>query len=550
MGASQWRPDSTYSQNAGFLATGILQGVADQAIGAGELCTLFESGAIRRTDPTLPWAAINQSGNSPVVIYPATPVANISLTGMTVAKASGFPARVVSGVYIVPMQTSAGVGFTVRSSTGLQVTGFVLVSTDNSSVPPYAVALDNGNHALIWHVGANLKFAVYTPLGVQVVAAVTVETACYVAGQVPWHGHCKLANGNLALSWTTTSGQFRTQVFNPSTGVAVTTITAVDTSINGGMHAAVPCANGDFLVACFDGNHSLHKVYRITNAGVIVWGSKTPSTATAIFSAPDAPRMHPQHNRIVELINGNIAWVLPASSSSTYANIFVLNSSGVTQQQVDPGALYHDAGVACPISVSPNGFAISHANASSPNTYASFFDVNGNALQINVVVDTSAYSPSQGASPTVHTYMGFAGAGFGICRYVNDNGKVEIRQMHCDHRGTLLAPPIDHQPITPSDTPAIIPHCDKDGMVFVAYFAAGSAQITIASVKVGASSVIGVSPGGAAAGAAVTINAAGYYSLPSTQIFGVGNAFDQRNATIVGCRGTVGGQTAVLFGWE
>jgi hypothetical protein len=526
-----------------------LQGVADQAIAAGELCTLFESGVIRRTDPTLPWDAINQKSSQEYTIYQAAPILNISMSGMTVNKGCGNPARLKNGTYIVPMQTSSGVGFSVRSSGGLQVSLFVQVSSDNSNVPPYCVPLQNGNHAIIWHVGASMKFGIYSPLGTVIVAPVTVETSCYVAGQVPWHGHCLLANGNIALTWATTGNILRTQIFEPAGGTAVTSVIAVDSAIYGGMHCARPCANGDYILSCFDGNHNLHKIYRMSNSGSAVWGPQTPSTATAIFSSPDAPRMHPQHNRMIELSNGNIAWVLPASSSSTYANIFILNSSGVLQKAVDPGVLYHDAGVAFPISIAPNGFAIGHANANIPNTYASFYDTNGNPLQINTIVDTTSYTPPTGSSPTVNLYMGFAGSGFGLGRYFYNSGNVEARLFHLDHRGSPISAPITHQAYNPSDCSAPAPHCDTDGMIFTSFFSAGPQQCVVAVSKTGASAIVGAAQSDAAAGATVTIIAAGYFTLPSTQVFGVGHSFDMRDLPILGVRGTVGGQNAVLAGW-
>jgi hypothetical protein len=557
MSRFQWRPDSVYAQNSGFLSTGILNAIANGPIAAGELCTLFESGAVRRTDQTLGWDIINRDGGLVTQITETTVIENIVLAGMTTARCMGHPIRCLDLSYIIAMQTSAGIGFCRHSSSGAQSTNFLQVSSDSSNCVPYVIALANGNVATLWHVGSSLKFAVHTPQGVQIVSPVTVETSVYVAGLVPWHGHCLLPNGNIALSWCTTSGVLRTQIFETIGGTAVTAVIQVDTSINGGYHGCTPCANGDFLISCFDGNHSLHKMYRLTNVGVISWGPKMPSTATAPFGAPDQARMHPQHMRLIELPNGNIAWVLPGSSSNAYANIFVLSALGVLVKQCDFGNQYHDSGYACPITLTPAGFACFHGNANAPNTYGSFFDFSGNNVAINVLIDSSAHSPPAGSAPVLHFYCGLAGASICINRYVAIAGSIEVRAIHCDHRGVIIRStpdcpnPFNHLPFGPNDCNAPIPHCDVDGMVFTYFFTttvAVNVPVTT-TTNVSGSSVVGVAQNAAANGAAVTVVANGYFTPASTQNFTVGSAFDRRGGTPNGCRGTVGPNGIVLFGW-
>ena len=436
------------------------------------------------------------------------------MTTMTVAKATGYPARLVNNNFAVPLQTSAGVGFCIMSPGGLQVTNYINASADVSTIPPEALALQNGNFALIWHTSASLKFAIYNGAGALVTSAVTVSTIVSTSGMLPWHGSVDLLNDNFVLSWSTTGGAFQAQIYS-NIGVAVGTTIAIASFI-GIVHALASCANGDFVAYAFDTSANLHKLFRISNAGSVLWGPITPAgCAGAIFGLPDAPRQHPQGNRLVELIGGNIAICLP--NTSNYANVFVLNSSGVLQQRVDWGNANHDAGTQAPLCWTPWGFAVAHGLSTSVDTYGSFFDGNGNCLVQNELIDEGGHPFPANSAPAVYFYMQFAGAGLTISRYAGLAGSVEHRLIHCDHLGNPLGTPFNPQPFGPSDMNAPWPCCDLDGMVFLCTFSVGVSTIVTTTVKIGRSSAIGVAQASATDGDAVTIVSEGYFQLPATQ---------------------------------
>ncbi len=540
-------PDSVFEGNPGFLAAGRLNGYISGSVAAGELCTLLEAAKIIRTDPALPWSAINQSDPSPYQVLATTTYENVVMTSMTIAKAVGYPRRLLNKNYCVPLQTTAGVGFCIRSSSGLQITNFILASSDVSTIPPYIQELSSGGFVLFWHVSATLKHMVFDENGNAVSSAVTITTICSTAGMLPWHGRCLLGNGNFVVTWATTGGALQGAVYSPL-GIIVGTVFTIDGSCTGILHACAPCANGDFLLGVFDSAHNHHKIYRITKVGVIVWGPIVPAgCGTSIFSNPDAPRQHPQENRLCELVNGNIAWMLPAASG--WANAFVLSSAGILVQQVDFGTAYHDSGVAAPLCWTPYGFAVAHALNSSVDTFCSFFDYNGNCLIQNKMLEGGAHAFPANSSPVVNCYIGWCGSGLAISRYASLGG-VECRLIHCDHQGVLIGTPFNFQPFGANDMCAPWPCCDFDGTCHIVVFTSITIAVAAVLVKVGRSSVIGVAQASATDGEAVTIVAEGFFQLPSTQVFGPGVAFDQRNAPVVGCRGVVGGSNAILFGWE
>jgi hypothetical protein len=546
-------PDSVYQSQNAFLSAGTLTGIAYGAINAGELCMLHESGALMRVDPNLPWSAINQSTQAPYQLYVPTKWVNVPFTGGTILKTLGIPARLVNRNYAVPCQTSAGIGFIMRTSAGLEMSNYVNVSSDTSTTIPHSLALSNGNHVIIWHVSANLKFAVYDGYGNLVTAPVTASTVCQTSGMVPWHGHCVLGNGNFALTFCTTAGAHVGIIYGPNGSVVVSQFT-IDSSCTGVALCTAPCANGDFVAGCFDTSHTAFKLYRITNAGSITWGPVSRSSATAIFSWPDAARQHPQANRLFELMGPgstpNICWMLP--DTDTYCKAFLHTSAGALAKKVDIGSFYHNAGWQDPACLTPFGFCMAHAPNTGPSTFVSYFDWSGNPLGQNHQCDNLGFNFPQGVTPNIAFYNAWAGAGVAISRYAGGTGfgGTEHRLIHVDPQGYVLGVPFNPLPFGADDICTPYPQSDWDGTSHDVFFTSSTLEVTSTLTKIGRSAVIGVAQASAANGASVTITAQGYFQLPSTQVFGPGTAFDNRDLPILGCRGTVGGQIAVLGGWS
>lgn len=557
------KPDSVYSQSD-FITAGILNCVATGAINAGELCMLNESGQIQRVDPALPWASINQSDPSPYQVFITAKWVTVTLTTMTIAKACGYPVRcrninagsAISRTYAVPVQSSAGVGFVLRTAAGLEISNYINVSADVSTTIPYTVPLQNGTFVLIWHVGAVMKFAIYDQFATQIKAPTIVSSAVLTSGMVPWHGHAILGNGNFAITWATTGGALVGIIYGPTGSVVVAQFT-IDAASAGQAHVCAPCANGDFLIGCYDSSHTKHSLYRCTNAGSVSWGPIARSPATSPFSWPDAARQHPQHNRLCELLNGaggtslpNICWNLP--NSGGYCNSYVHDHLGALVKAVDIGVAYHNINCQDPVTQTPQGFCVAHAPSPGNGTYISYFDYLGNPCGQNTLVESGGRNFPPGQTPNIAFYTGWCGTGVGISRYYGGAsfGGVECRVIHADQQGNCIGTPYNHQPFGPDDICAPAPNCDFDGTAHLITFTSSTLQISASLVKVGRSSVIGVAQADAADGANVTIVSEGYFPLPASQTFGPGCAFDQRMAPVPGARGVVSGRIAVLFGWS
>jgi hypothetical protein len=548
-------PDSVYGGNPGFLANGTLNAFITGNVNQGELCTLFESACIKRTDPSLSWSAINKDDPTAVVILIPTLITNFTLTSQTVFKGCGHPERHPQGFYVVPVQTTGGVGFIVRSAAGLQISNFFLVSTDVTTTVPHVEVLANGNFVIIWNASSVLKHCVISPTvdGFSAGGVVTITSIILTSGFVPWFGHCQLANGNFVVTWTTTGNIVQGAIYT-NAGVIVGSVFSIDASCQGVHHATQPCANGDFIHYCYDSAHTVFKVYRVTNAGSVTWGPITPSgCGTALFTNPDAGRVHPQNNRIFELLGPvsapNICVVLP--NATQYCNAFILApTTGALVQQCNIGNDFHDQNFHNPCCQTPAGFCQSHTLSAQSNTYCSFFDFNGNPIHANVICDTGSHQFRTADNPICHTYIGFSNAAVVVTRYAASASlSVEIRCLHVDVTGTIIGVPFLIQGYGPSDCNSPIPICDRDGHVFHCHFSTGTLQLLCTVLIAGRSSVLGVAQASATNGQAVTIVSEGYFQLPATQIFGPGSAFDRRNSTPLGARGVVGGQNAILFGW-
>lgn len=549
------RPDSVFGGNPGFLAEGILNAFITGNVNANELCTIFESACIRRTDPSLPWSVINSDDPDPVLVFDPALIINLSLTGKTVFNCCGTPFRLSNLWYIIPVQSPSGIGFIVRSSVAQEVCNFILVSTDTCTVPPQCVPLANGSFAIIWVTSSTIKFCVVTPgtSGFTLGTVTTVTSICSTSGFVPYFGFCVLANGNFIITWATTGGVLQGAIYTPA-GAIVGSVFTIDASCSGEHHAAQPCNNGDVVIYCHDAAHTVYKVYRCTNTGSVTWGPITPAgCGTALFTTPDAARVHPAENRICEMLAHNslphICVSLP--NTSQYCNQFILTGeTGALVQQCDIGTQFHDQNCHNAITPTPAGFAVSHTVAAQTATYVSYFDYNGNPIHLNVKCDDGGHAFAASDSPVVHTYCGFSNAAVCITRYAASNtGLVELRCIHINVAGLILADPINYQPYGPGDCNSPHPRCDSDGTAFLCHFSSGAQQLLCCHFKAGRSSVIGVAQAAATNGQAVVIQAEGYFNLPNTQIFGPGVAFDRRNSTPLGPRGVVGGQTAILFGW-
>jgi hypothetical protein len=512
---------------------------------------LLEAAQIVRTDPNLPWSAINQSDPSPYKVLSPAHWENIVFTStLTVAKACGYTKRLLNRNYCVPLQTVAGVGFSIRTAAGLEVTNFILVSSDVSTCPPYSLPLNNGYFVFMWHVSSTLKFTIHDGLGNLIRSAVSITTICSTANMVPWHGHCLLANGNWAITWATTGGVLQGAIYDP-TGLVILAPFTIDPSCQGYAHFCTSCANGDFLVGCFDSSHTRHSCYRVSNSGTVIFGPIHRSTATAPFAAPDAARQHSQDNRCIELAgplpNPNFCWMLPDSDG--YCKGHVHDYLGNLVRICDVGATYHDNHKQEPICWTPQGFCHTHCVGTSPSTYCSFFDWFGNPIGQNKDIDDGAHIFPVGSTPVVFHYSGWCGSGIVHSRYAFFGG-CEHRLIHCDPLGNVIGIPFNPQEFGSDDICSPHPCVDWDGTCKITYFTSVKLLVAAVIVKVGRSSVIGVAQADATNGNPVTIVGQGFFKLPLTQVFGPGVAFDQRVAPVPGCRGVVGGSNAILFGWS
>lgn len=543
-------PDA--ASTGGFLAGSTMAAYATGAIAANELCMSFEGAYISRVDPSLPWNAINQ--NVPVVaLYPAQTSPNISLTGGTQATSVGVACALTNNVFCVPLQLNGGgIGFHIRGQHGQQLTQYIQVSSDACNVAPFVCPINSGAYfAILYVTGTTLKCGIYTNQGVQITAVFNVATNVYVSGKAPWFSACQaLATGGLFIHWGNSSAAFVGQFFTIA-GVTVGSQIGIDTSVNCELHACQPCSNGDIFCQHFDTSHSRHKFYRILANGTVAWGPVIPSTIGAPFSQPINARWHPPQSRLCELQPaGNLCCMLP--DTDNYCKGFVLNpSTGATIAKCDPGPTYHDTGCAHPLIQTPNGFCFPHTNNINQNTYLSCFDFSGNPLSSNVICDQSGEPPPSGVTPVCDLYGSFASTQLSIMRYWSASGQIELRHVICDKLGNpVYGSAIVHQPATAgNDMSCPHPTCLPTGTTFCNFFSTGPSQLTCLSFKIGRSSIIGVAVASAANGAAVTINGAGFFQLPSSQVFGPGQAFDQRMSPVFGCVGMVGNSTAILGGW-
>jgi hypothetical protein len=625
MSRFQSTPDSVYASNPGFIDAGVLQATISGNVNAGELVTLHESGIIRRTDPHMTFDFHNNDDPQPVFLNQIGPLLSIPFDSTcTLAFALGWPIMMLSGQIIVPCHPRGtyGHGVACFSSSGV-FQNYMKLGTDTCTHPPIGVPLKNGNYIHVWATSATLKFQVSvvnpgTPANAwmsQLAPATTTNgsiisltTGLITSGNMPWFSVTPLLNGDALVTWAGTTGLFGQVIDGDVTnGALIGALITIDSWGNGGHHHSAACANGDVIVTAFDPAATRFKCYRISQSGSIVWTVQIPSAGTGYFSQPTPGFMHPSHNRIFEMENGNFVWALP--DTDTYCKAFVCSSVGALLTTCDVGQQYHDAGVAFPMSKIPNGFGCAHHLNSQPNTYGSFFDSDGNSLALAQLMDSDSTTPPvSGGTPVVNCYSYWNGVAMQVNRALAFAGKGEFKSVWVDNDGKCLANDLMdvlirkamiEQPTmtrtnaaklalteiqqgtvwnaTPANqlankfgnVPSPMPLASflglsfspivmgapfitsfPDGRCFSVYFSLSSLQLVFVMHRVGRSSILGVSQSAAVDGGAITVLATGAFVLPSTQYFRIGGAFDRRQATPPGCRGVVGGANATLFGWQ
>ena len=575
----QWRPDSAFSGGAGaggFLAAGQILATLSGAVASGELCTQFESGAILRTNPYLPWSAINN--NVPGAVGQSNWGLSIGATATSLQCSNGHPKKLYNGNIVYPAQLTAQFsgtnGFIIVSPVGTIVRAATQVSSDgyNKSVPTI-LPLSTG-FVYIWNTASAVKFRLYDVNGNALASAVTVTSSLAVTSNDTFRGECVLpVSGNFAIAWATSS-TITAQIFNTSGATAGSAVTVA--SVSGDTIACLGCAVGDFVVAYCAASGALYNLARVTS-GAVAWTSSASATARPTAGPNDF--QIPAGNRLAEMAGTSyLVWSAPSSSNAP--NAFVYSSAGALQTTIGPAWADELVGGWGSICATPNGFAFVYLSTGAGTPpHIVFCDTSGNTWSDSYGSVALPVVPGGAATPT-YFYMAWVGTGLAVVAlaYSTVRDVCVTTLSIADEEGNKVAvaayagasPPLINNGASPpapsysgsitlafgvqySTAPVPIGGADGYLLVTAGNFFAGpdtpASSLVVYPFCCCRSSVLGVAQQGGAAGAQVEIYGTGSYAQQATQLFGAGAAFDQRGSPVPGCRGVVGSGLINLFGW-
>jgi hypothetical protein len=511
---SYFPPDSVYGAGgsgtggASFLNCVTAQVTLSGSVAAGELVCITEDGMIRRVNELTPISCVTNPSLTPVTVNTA------SLPGLTNISVSVPSLMLPNGNVVTPGSQYFLIGGPLGGEgilTGVSI-------TDGTHGPNASVLINVPNTDSQWLWAAGVHFGINAKDGSVVLASTNwsaPDGATISAAGV-------LANGNIVVAGYAPTPYYAgfAMIFTTA-GVQVgstITLTSVDWT---SLITVTPCANGEFIVGVTSTAEPAPRLYRYTAAG-----AAASDWTTAVMSANS-----PGSFNVWELSSGVVV-CYSASTATNASALYFLSSAGVILLQWDLGTqtqsrLSNGFGF-----VRKGGFylvAVEGLSAGNFSLTFSSFDQYGRGVVCR--------------APLVQTASEFLSAaadvGNGIA-LVTGNQFIVVGP-----EGTLRGSPIS---LGNSTTSASIVASGR-GLALVTTWD-GSGNTYKSAFQCQLSSILGVAQGSGSNGSSITVNAAGFYSLPSTQVMLCEGSFDNRSGPLIGTCGVIGAQQAFLGGWR
>lgn len=525
----------SYSQSSAQ----VINGLAGQAITAGDLLSNAETGYLTVASDKLGLAFENNITQGPVAIKA---IANLESAsnhdyGMNAIRRmaaldNGNIAVVYSGN---GTNDSYNLNLRILSPLGGDVVAKSTLTTDTC----YAyrcLKLNSSKFLVAWITGAAaLRFIVFNNDGSVAVAAVTVAT---LGSSSSSHWNIGLlASGQIVLAYYKSGGNCCFSRYAVD-GVLQGSETIIEAAANPLYFAVLGCSSGDFVVTYFRGAATTaHKLARYTGAGVIVGAVVTVVTGGSILTSGD------HTNGLIDLVSGNVVYA-SASASSSNITVFIYSSSNVLIKSIDLTSSIIAVEVPQLIPLNGGGFAVIGRYGAKTNLLT--FDASGNGIMpATPIGGDGAYSATSAGSGVTAFSMG--AAGFVVLRAGTNGTNYDVRLFTVSPVGTLTGSELV---LKASDATAIYTTSAvllPNGVLAVAYKGdTGTSLLRFGVYNVIRRSIIGVAAESVAANTVVRALTNG--TIPINQSFGVGANFDNTATVIPGAKGSVVGNTAILRG--
>ena len=543
----EYRPFNMVAANAVTSGDLIVTLNGGEAVSAGANQALSR---LNRDNSASAASLLNTSGTA--VGYPgSTNVGNV--TSMRPARTAVLSNNTIVEMFMGDGTTNdTGVYYIIRTVAGATIVPRTQLSAGTSATFFMCAALVGGGFAYCYSTASDLtaKYGIISNTGAVVLAATALITGGNtVTGTNAWRywTMSRLTGGGFAIAGQTIGGTptLLSWVFNASGVLQGAQTTLFSGTVNSGFIVSLGASNGDFVVFGDDqGTLPGGRLWRYTSAGVIVGSVQTPFST----SSPNYSSYITGVGRLAELVGGNIVVLGGAANASAQVRAYTTSNAAVGAA-VTWGAsasstnteLQGGGGVLVPVST--GGFVI-------------FFQFNSNIFYLVFSSSAALLYTGQvsGLTSTVSAssysqlfIQGIGAAGFvvlifslapGTPTYSIDVGIVSTDFAIVGSRLNLY---------TGSTLPgAVTGVLSSDFLSMGVTWNVGAAPNYAAVATVGCS-ITGVATSGAAAGAQFVANTVGTYTY-NQALAGQSLSFDRRSSTPFGNRGTIIGQTALLFG--
>jgi hypothetical protein len=504
-------------------------------IRAGELVTMLENGKVAKTSASLTSAQENNTTSGPVALRAASAStsANYGMRGQEASMcvlSNGSIAELYSGD---GSTVSDRVTLRIRNAQGGDEIATIVTSDSNVWVMRPLPLVDGV--LVVWTSSNILKFAIYTSAGVLVTAATTVITTLSnnTSSSI---GAAVSKSGEFILSYDKQTS--RDCVFKrySSLGVLQGSEVVVEASAQADWIAVLPCANGEFVVSYRASASTSNKFGRFSSAGVM-----QGSLVTIIGSSVTTSNGVNPAQSVAELSNGNIV-MQAAPNSDSRSNLYVYTPANVLVATVD--VISGKSNALFPVCVLPNSFCV--ASYVSNATYVQLNDNNGSQLLPQTITGITAQGDESESSLIAFS----TGVGVALLRtgFNSGSGNYDIKLGVVDVVGNAVGSVVVVQVATATPNRYTSACMSASGVLQFQYL--NGTSVYYGAYKCMKSSVIGVACNGGELNDQITFSTKGSFTLPPSQAFLYGGAFDNRQAAVPGTRGVVAGNTANLFGMD
>jgi hypothetical protein len=498
--------------------------LAETVLGIGDYAKLGAGGYVRRAADGVPLVLQNSAG----VVALALPSAvegggsawgrnsfNVQFFRSLLGLDNGNFAAVFSGN---GSQSDTGVNLRIYSPLRLPLSPRVTVASGAGVVGTRISRAGSENIAVVWNEGAALKLAIHSAATGSVVTSEST-IATLVSGDIQSWGVTTLASGDVVVAYV--KGGSTDLVFKRFNAAGA--LQGVEVTVEAGASAThiglLALAAGGFVLHYYRGaSAAAYKFARFNGAGF-----QQGSLATLATGSPNRS-VSPAERNIIELSNGNLVFVDPASNTSAAVRLYDASVNFLSAVVVATGT----AGMPNTVSICPRQFGGFWMTVGG-QLYE--FDNAGNGVRQSAVSGNTPFLlfDRPGTGPLMAVYL--AGA-FTTHLFGWNTELTAMEGMTVDSLGYALS----YAWFEVLSSGLVVG-------VNVGTSSFGAARLFVSTAQ--ASSILGIAQEPAVPGALVRIATAGKFV--STQSFN-GAAFDRRNATPPGTRGVAVGNTAILGG--